>query len=479
MGTFNPRRRNRNPMSTGPEVDRCLTDYFRCPGEFVRLSRRKGAAYGPGYFSFGEKVVCFGKYVSSIPAADPGGPTPDAQAGIEFGPAGVRLPFDPAEVTENLHRERYTEEWRAGSGLVARAYYFVRPLLPVGVRKHLQKFHLRNWRNIAFPRWPVDSSVDDLLEEVLLLCLRERGEERIPFIWFWPKGKSSCAIMTHDVEMPEGRDFCPTLMEVDRKYGIRASYQVVPEERYSVSPEFLASLRAHGCEVAVHDLNHDGHLYENREQFEQRAQKINAYLKEYQADGFRAGVLYRKQVWFEALECAFDMSVPNVAHLDPQRGGCCTVMPYFLRDVLEIPVTMIQDYTLFHILNDYSIDIWKQQAEIVMARHGLMSFIVHPDYVMTRRSMAVYEELLQYLVELEQERDVWMATPGEVNRWWRQRAAMRLVERNGSWRIEGPGSDRARLAWATERDGRLQLTMDDGARTASPACAAEEALAGD
>jgi hypothetical protein len=252
---------------------------------------------------------------------------------------------------------------------------------------------------------------------------------------------------------------------------------VVPEERYGVSPEFLESLRAHDCEIAVHDLNHDGHLYKSKEQFEQRAQKINAYLKEYQAEGFRAGVLYRRQIWFEALECAFDMSVPNVAHLDPQRGGCCTVMPYFLGDILEIPVTMIQDYTLFNIFNDYSIDVWKKQTEMVLAKNGLMSFIVHPDYVMTPRSMGVYEQLLQYLMELRQERNAWMSTPCEVNAWWRQRAAMNLVERNGSWAIEGQGSERARLAWATETDGQLVFALDGDMRT--QVRAGELAMSGD
>ena len=59
---------------------------------------------------------------------------------------------------------------------------------------------------------------------------------------------------------------------------------------------------------------------------------------------------------------AYDMSVPNVAHLDPQRGGCCTVMPYFIGKILEIPVTDVQDYTLFNILEDFSIELWKKQT---------------------------------------------------------------------------------------------------------------------
>jgi len=109
--------------------------------------------------------------------------------------------------------------------------------------------------------------------------------------------------------------------------------------------------------------------------------RINEYGKRYQAVGFRSGALYRNQAWFDALDFSYDMSVPSVAHLDPQRGGCCTVTPFFIRNILELPVTTIQDYTLFHILNDYSLDMWKRQLDAITQQHGLASFIVHPDYV--------------------------------------------------------------------------------------------------
>ena len=265
--------------------------------------------------------------------------------------------------------------------------------------------------------------------------------------------------MTHDVETDLGRDFCTTLMDVNDRFGIKASFQVVPEKRYTVSPQFLSSIRDRGFEVAVHDLNHDGHLYKNREQFRDRAAKINSYGKEFRSEGFRAGVLYRKQLWFDDLEFSYDMSVPNVAHLDPQRGGCCTVMPYFVGRMLEIPVTMTQDYTLFHILNDYSIELWKRQTELIMEQHGLISFIVHPDYIVESRERSVYETLLAHLVRLKQEKNIGITTPGEVNRWWRQRSEMKLVENGPGWRIEGPGKDRARIAYASEKDGQLALTL--------------------
>jgi hypothetical protein len=440
----------------------CLTQYYRCPDVYSRFALRNAPFPTSGYFVFGQGATCYGNYLATQGARFPSGALHDAKKDAVIEDGKAYLTFDPSEVIENLRRERYVEDWRSGlSSAVAQMYYFLRPALPVGVRRHLQKFHLRGWNELPFPRWPVDCSVDSLHEELMLLSLRASGVTRIPFVWFWPEGSSSCAIMTHDVESKEGKNFCRTLMDIDDSFGIKASFQIIPEGRYRVSHEFLESIRQRQFEVVVHDLNHDGHLYKSREQFLKRAAKINFYGKEYGAEGFRAGVLYRKQTWYDALKFSYDMSIPNVAHLDPQRGGCCTVMPYFLGDILEIPVTTVQDYTLFNVLNDYSIDLWKQQIEILMGKHGLMSFIVHPDYLLKPRECGVYKALLKHLTFLRREKAVWVTTPGEVNRWWRQRSEMRLVEDGHGWRIEGLGKERARLAYANEHEGHLVFTMEE------------------
>lgn len=438
----------------------CLDRYYRCPDRYIRYATKGPLSVANGYFQCGG-ATCYGRYSGQSAAKSPTGILHDSLHDIEIKDGTIYLSFNPAQVVDNFRRETYVDDWRHRGLLsaLARMYYFIRPALSVGVRRQLQRLHLRGWVKLPFPNWPVDSSVDNLLGQLMLLALRASGVERIPFIWFWPEGGSSCAIMTHDVETKAGRDFCPTLMDIDDSFGIKASFQIIPEERYGVNPEFLHSIRRRGFEVVVHDLNHDGHLYRDREQFLERAAKINAYGKEYGAEGFRAGVLYRKQLWYDALKFSYDMSVPNVAHLDPQRGGCCTVMPYFLGNILELPVTTTQDYTLFHILDDYSMNLWKQQSELIMEKHGLMSFIVHPDYVIEPPERRVYEALLGYLVQLRQEKNIWITTPGEVDRWWRQRAKMKLVDNGEGWQIEGLGKERARIAYASAKEGRLVLTL--------------------
>jgi hypothetical protein len=437
-----------------------ISQYYRCPEIYTRLSLEGNLSEQRGFFRFGENIV-YGRCSGQIPGNSPTGSLHDALQDASAGGGETHLRFDPIEVINSLRYELYCQNGPSTVGsTIAKLYYFVRPLLPVEVRKHLQKVRLNGWHHIPFPKWPVDRTVDEVAEQLLLLSLKANGADRIPFIWFWPDGAGSCAVMTHDVETTVGRDFCSTLMNINDSFGIKASFQIVPERRYEVPSSYLESMRSRGFEINVQDLNHDGHLFRDKAGFLSRVGKINSYGREFGAVGFRSAILYRRQEWYDALQFSYDMSVPNVAHLDPQRGGCCTVMPYFVNGLLELPVTMTQDYSLFHILNDRSIDLWKQQSELIMEKHGFMNFIVHPDYITELEERKTYETLLSYLSQLRSERNVWIPLPREVDQWWRQRSQMRIVREGNGWRIEGSGHERAQLAYASERNGKIEYMID-------------------
>jgi hypothetical protein len=250
-------------------------------------------------------------------------------------------------------------------------------------------------------------------------------------------------------------------MDLDESYGMKASYQVIPEERYVVSDEYVEGIRRRGCEFNIHDLNHDGHLYRERSEFERRAAGINGYARRFNARGFRAGSMYRRQEWYDVFEFSYDMSVPSVAHLEPLRGGCCTVMPYFVGKIVELPLTTTQDYSLFHILNDYSTELWKTELELILANNGLMSLLTHPDYLIDARGRGVYESLLADLRTMIVREKIWAALPSDVDLWWRARSRMTLQPSGDGWTVAGPEKDRARVAYAAL----------DGARVVYEVCA--------
>lgn len=450
-----------------PEVAQLLSGRFGCAEDISAISVPGELPSQAGYFKFGPDVICYGSCSSGDAATHLTEPLYDCSGAVKVCGQSLELPFDPRQILDNLRCERYAPTQKGvksvrPAGIARSLYYKVRPLLGVPARRHLQRYYFRGWEKIPFPKWPVDRTVETLFEKLLILSMQARNLERIPFIWYWPEGSPTCTMMTHDVETSAGLAFCPELMDLNDSFGIKSSFHIIPERRYQASEAALEGIRRRGFEIDVHDLNHDGLLMSDREEFRRRAARINSYGKQFGASGFRSAVMYRNVEWYEDLDFDYDMSVPNVAHLDPQQGGCCTVFPYFIGNILELPLTTTQDYSLFQILNDYSIELWKTQVALIREKHGLMSFIIHPDYNIDRAPRTVYTKLLHYLAALQSQGETWIALPRDVAAWWRLRSKLKLVQVGGSLRIEGEGKERARIAYAVLRNGGLEYEVGRG-----------------
>lgn len=443
-------------------MKQAFLDYYRCPDSFAdfRLTAARHDGNRTGYFQFGPDLICYGS-VNVEAREKVTDSLPEALTQVRIENSTCILPFDPTDIATNFRYERYVngEHRPAWKKRTRQLYYTARPLLPVSIRRHLQRTWLKGWNERPFPHWPVDRTVDKMFEVLIRLALQASGQVRIPFIWFWPEGKSSCAIMTHDVETASGLKFTRELMDINDSFAIRSSFQIIPEARYTATENVLSAIRERGFEINVHDLKHDGRLFEDHSRFVQSATRINECALRFGSKGFRSGVLYRNLNWYGAFRFSYDMSVPNVAHLDPQTGGCCTVMPYFVGNILELPVTTTQDYSLFHILDTYSLDLWREQISQIMQQHGLISFIVHPDYLDTPQARDTYTDLLKYLAQLRADAGMWTALPGEVDTWWRQRSKMRLVRQGSGWSIEGSGAERARIAYATLENDEVKYLL--------------------
>src|SRR5262249_17667902 len=106
-----------------------------------------------------------------------------------------------------------------------------------------------------------------------------------------------------------------------------------------------------------------------------------------------------------------------------------------------------------------------------------------PDYSIETRARAVYSDLLVHLQGLRDRGEIWMTVPGEVDRWWRNRQQMTLVPHRRTWRIVGPDSHRARLAYASI-DGNHAVSslhtadLDDHDQSAAAGCSLRAAYSG-
>ena len=144
------------------------------------------------------------------------------------------------------------------------------------------------------------------------------GSEQLPDGWpGWPGGKEFAFVLTHDVESAVGLRKCRQLMELDLEFGFRSSFNFVPEGDYRVSRELREELAQNGFEVGIHDLRHDGRLFVSRREFNRRAARINGYLREWGASGFRSGFMLHKLDWLHDLDIQYDSSTFDTDPFEP------------------------------------------------------------------------------------------------------------------------------------------------------------------
>ena len=116
----------------------------------------------------------------------------------------------------------------------------------------------------------------------------------------------------------------------------------------------------------------------------------------------------------------YDSSYPDTDPFEPQGGGCCTWLPFFNQGMVELPLTMTQDHTLFVILRQPDERAWVEKAEFLRSRGGMALLDTHPDYLVDRDVLAAYARFLE---SFAQDDRAWKALPSEVSGWWRRRAS--------------------------------------------------------
>jgi peptidoglycan/xylan/chitin deacetylase (PgdA/CDA1 family) len=337
-------------------------------------------------------------------------------------------------------------------------YYRLKPLVPRGAQLALRRVYARRQAARAFPAWPIERTLLDLRDEELQRRLRECGGEQLPLVGYWPYGRRFAVIITHDVEGPAGIRNIPRLLELEQRHGFVSSWNFCAEW-YPIPDGLFDMLDTAGCEVGLHGILHDGQLFRDRASFDANLPKIHRYLREWGASGFRSPATHRNADWMPELGCLYDTSFPDTDPFEPQAGGCCSIFPFLIDDLVELPITLVQDHTLFEILRDESMSRWVEKSRWIIENNGLINLLVHPDYLLTQTRLDVYEEFLRFL---SAQNGGWHALPREVAGWWKQRDSLEChLEPSGEARLTGPetAASKARVMWAREDNGRIRLSQ--------------------
>jgi len=317
-----------------------------------------------------------------------------------------------------------------------RIYYGLKPFVPRSIRLGIRRWFATRKRKEVRDIWPIVPA-----------------SERRPADWLgWPDGKQFALVLTHDVEGNAGLRKCRELMRLEQDLGFCSSFNFIPEGDYKVPPDLRDELESNGFEVGIHDLNHDGRLFLSRREFSRKAARINRYLRDWNAAGFRSGFMLHKLDWLHELNIQYDASTFDTDPFEPQPEGRHTIFPFWVpatvpqkpegnssgaihspcstfgrlrTGYVELPYTLPQDFTLFLLLREQTPNIWLQKIDWI-AEHGGMALVnVHPDYLCldgaTPESMEYpathYKALLDY-VRKRYEGVFWNTTPREVARFF-------------------------------------------------------------
>jgi hypothetical protein len=352
------------------------------------------------------------------------------------------LPFDPGELIESYWSERYREvgaRRRARLlGVARRAYYRLRPLVPRSLQLRLRRVLQPAQARARAPR---ESALRDLFA-LLFDVFGEAAGEPLPWIAPWPAGHAWALVLTHDVETETGYRNLHLLRDVEAARGRRSAWNLVAK-RYRVEDADVEALRRDGFEIGVHGLYHDGRDLESLRTLRRRLPAMREHGRRWGATGFRAPATLREWSLMPLLGFDHDSSSPDCDPYEPKPGGCRSWLPFFNEGLVELPITLPQDHTVFTVLGRTDVSLWHEKTQRIRDYGGMALLITHPDYMLERERLDLYAGFLDAFGTDE---GVWCALPSEVSAWWRRRAASTLVAVPGGWRVDGPAAADAAVA---------------------------------
>lgn len=318
-------------------------------------------------------------------------------------------------------------------------FYTLKPMIPRAFQIFLRRQIAQHKRKQYAHLWPIDPN-----------------SAKPPTGWpGWPDGKQFGLVLSHDVDTRKGYNNVRKLADFEQEMGFRSQFNFVPERYGNVEIGLLNELKQRGFGIGVHGLKHDGRLFSSKEIFGERAPRINSYLERWGTKAFTAPSMIRNHAWMQELNMDYCVSTFDTDPFEPQSDGAGTIFPYWvqsdssLHGFLELPYTLVQDFTLFVILREQNIVIWKQKLDWIAAHGGMALLNSHPDYmkfegVFSRDEeypIAFYAEFLDY-IKSKHSRNFWHARPQDV--WNHCSASLNSMNTNTTRQTDGRSPAAAR-----------------------------------
>lgn len=261
----------------------------------------------------------------------------------------------------------------------------------------------------------------DALRFIVVKAVERLSGTRLPRkTW---KGKKSCCIVTHDVDTKQGLARARPIKKLEEKYDIESAWYI-PTKHYSLDSGTVRDLANYG-EVGVHGAQHSGNLVglpnQKLYQLLYEAKKLLGKISDSPVKGFRSPLLQHNSTIFEQLKKAdysYDTSVPTWEPKHPQTMspfGIGTVFPLVLNDLVEIPISIVQDHQLLYVLGltaKETLAEWFSFMTTIKEIGGCSVLLSHPEYgLFDSENISMYEDFLTYI---SSDSDGWITTPAKL-----------------------------------------------------------------
>jgi len=276
-------------------------------------------------------------------------------------------------------------------------------IAPKRLRDYLMKKYGERSRLNLYDVLPIDA-LRFALAHAIQKLLKEKFRRKT-----WDHRSSVC-VLTHDVDTREGLRKSRNVKKLEEEYDL-PSVWFVPSKQYTLDCEIVEELENNG-EVGSHDTKHDGRLSRlSKRKLTERLMEGKSDLESVTnrpVEGFRAPLLQHTSKILSALrECGFkyDTSIPTWEPKHPRTmcpHGIGTLFPMLIEGMNEIPITIMQDHQLLHVLcltPKETIAEWLSDITMIKELGGICVFLSHPEYgLLDTQGLPFYEELLNTIV---------------------------------------------------------------------------------
>ncbi len=233
-------------------------------------------------------------------------------------------------------------------------------------------------------------------------------------------GKKYAVVISHDVDSDwifKNKNY-ELFANIEEEHGFHSSWNVVTN-KYHLNLRILDILRDRGHEIAFHDYNHDLKTpFLSEKKMLERFEKSKCFIERYDVRGMRTPACFKTDRLFKIAKQFFSYDSSFQDYNIRTGNGCFTVFPFFLDEMLVIPITIPEDTQFIeNQSSDEILTIMLEKIEYIKSMGGLVSISIHPEPTLgaNEKWLNIFEKLIKHISK----DNCWKTLHEDIDKWWR------------------------------------------------------------